>query len=107
MLKKSDVVEAVSKAENETFVLGECVFIRTVTFHMIGRIVRISNIGPNYFLHLEDATWVAESGPWSEAIDKGKVKDHEPTQGIVRLNIASITDAFPWNHPLPRTKSKS
>jgi hypothetical protein len=36
----------------------------------------------------------------NDAIKKGELNEVEPV-GIALLNIDSITDGFPWNHPLP------
>jgi hypothetical protein len=80
------------------FVVGESYFIRTVTYHMTGRVKQI--VG--HFLVLEDAAWIAEGERFMQAINEGKLNEVEPVKTKVLLNIETITDAFPWIHHLPR-----
>jgi len=107
-MKKSDVVNALME-ENEVdgcgfpFVIGEKVFIRTVTFHCTGKITGIKKAGDCYFLVLEDAAWVASSGRFSTAIEEGTLDEVEVVSTPIRVNVSSIVDVFHWNHPLPRT----
>ena len=82
------------------FIPGECVFIRTVTYHLTGRVRR--QIGS--FVELEEAAWIADSGRFSDAISKGTLSEVEPVPGIVRVNIAAVTDIFQWTNPLPRAR---
>jgi hypothetical protein len=71
-------------------------FIRTVTFHLVGRVTR--RVGAFYVL--KDASWVADSGRFMQAISKGSLSEVEPV-GEAIVNSASIVDAFPWKHGLP------
>lgn len=73
-----------------------CWFIRTVTYHLVGRIVGQSN----GFLILEDASWVADSGRFMNALRSGSLREVEPV-GAAVVNISTIVDAFPWTHVLP------
>lgn len=77
--------------------VGKAFFFRTVTYHLTGRIKKI--IG-NMFL-LEDAAWIADSGRFQQAIKDGKLNEVEPV-GDAILNISTVTDIFPWKHPLPK-----
>lgn len=71
-------------------------FFRTVTYHMVGRVKkRLGN-----FLVMEDASWVADSGRFMDAIKNGKLNEVEPV-GDALINLDSVVDAFPWNHDLP------
>lgn len=79
------------------FKVGEKYFIRTVTYHMTGKVKKISG----GFLVLDDASWIADSGRFNEAINEGKLNEVEPVDVLVFLNISSITDAFEWRHALP------
>lgn len=101
-LKKSDIAEATGEEQNETFVIGECLFIRTVTHHLVGRLKRISHLGPYSFLHLEEAAWVADDGRFMDCIESGKLNEVEPVTTGIRVQVAPIVDVYPWNHPLPR-----
>ena len=102
MLRKSDIAEAISIEENTTFAIGECVYIRTVTYAATGRITRLSNIGSMHFIHLEDAAWIPDSDRWMQAIENGVLKEIEPVTSQVRVAVAAIVDVWCWNHPLPR-----
>jgi hypothetical protein len=75
-------------------------FIRTVTFHLVGRVVRRAG----QFLMLKDASWIADSGRFMQAIKSGELAEVEPVGDAV-VNISSVVDAFPWLHDLP-TKQK-
>ena len=79
------------------FEVGEKYFIRTVTYHLTGRVKQI--IGK--FIILEDAAWIADSGRFSEAITKGVLDEVEPVKEWI-VNSDSITDAGKWEFKLPR-----
>lgn len=81
------------------FEIGKSYFIRTVTYHLTGRVKEIKGD----FLVLEDAAWIAESDRFADAIKEGKLKEVEPVEEVI-VNLNSITDAFPWKHSLPRTQ---
>jgi hypothetical protein len=76
--------------------IGKCVFIRTVTYHLVGRVVALRGD----FAALADASWIADSGRFSDTISKGTLSEVEPV-GDAYVNLGSVTDIFPWNHPLP------
>ncbi len=75
---------------------GKSVFIRTVTYHMVGKIVSIDS----ELVELENASWVADSGRFGQAIQTGKLNEVEYVgdQGVSR---GAIVDYFPWKHDLP------
>jgi hypothetical protein len=77
--------------------IGRKWFIRTVTYHMTGRIIKILG----NMLLLEDASWIADSGRFTQAIKEGKLQEVEPV-GEALINLDTIVDMFPWNHNLPR-----
>jgi uncharacterized protein CbrC (UPF0167 family) len=76
-----------------------CWFIRTVTYHLVGRIVGRTD----GFLLLKNASWVADSGRFMQAIKNGTLNEVEPVGDAV-VNISTIVDAFPWSHALPLTQ---
>lgn len=76
--------------------VGEKFFFRTVTYHLTGRVKRV--IGS--ILELENAAWIADSGRFMNAIKDGTLNEIEPV-GRAYVNINSVTDFFPWKHPLP------
>ena len=76
--------------------IGKKFFFRTVTYHLIGKVVkRFSHI-----FELESASWVADSGRFMETIKNGTLNEVEPV-GQAFINLNSVTDFFPWKHPLP------
>ena len=76
--------------------VGNKFFFRTVTYHLIGKVTKkIGNI-----LELKDASWVADSGRFMNAIKEGKLNEVEPV-GTAYLNLETVTDFFPWVHNLP------
>jgi hypothetical protein len=77
--------------------IGKKWFIRTVTYHLVGKVTK--RVGG--FLVLEDASWVADSGRFMQAIKNGTLNEVEPV-GAALVNISAITDAFPWKHALPK-----
>jgi len=77
--------------------VGKKWFIRTVTYHLTGEVEKI--VGN--FLVLKDASWIADSGRFMDAIKNGKLKEVEPV-GEAMVNINSIVDMFPWKHSLPK-----
>lgn len=78
--------------------VGKKLFIRTVTYHLVGEVVKV--IG-NLF-ELKNASWVADSGRFTQAIDDGELSEVEPVKVPVFVNINSVTDMFIWAHKLPK-----
>jgi hypothetical protein len=77
--------------------IGKKWFFRTVTYHLVGEVTKkIGNI-----LQLENASWVADSGRFMNAIKEGKLSEVEPV-GTAFINLDSVTDFFPWGHKLPK-----
>lgn len=80
------------------FKVGKKYYIRTVTYHVTGKVKKIAG----GFLVLEDAAWIADSGRFNEAINNGTLSEVEPVDVQVYLNLNSITDGYEWKHKLPR-----
>lgn len=85
-----------SNSEESIFRVGDRLFIRTVTFHLVGEVTEVRN----GFLRLKDAAWIADTERFAQAIGKGALREVEPV-GDAIVNTAAITDAFPWRHALP------
>lgn len=85
-------------SSDSAFEVGEKLFIRTVTYHITGRVAAIKG----KFLVLDDAAWVADSGRFMNAINEGTLSEVEPVNCSVRVNTESIVDVYVWRHPLPR-----
>jgi len=77
--------------------VGQKLFIRTVTYHMTGEVVK--RMGA--FIQLKDAAWIADSGRFNEAIKNGTLNEVEPV-GTAWINLSSVVDFFPWKHKLPK-----
>ena len=57
------------------FSIGESLFIRTVTYHLTGKVVGIKVIAGTAFLVLEQAAWIADSGRFTQAINNGTLSE--------------------------------
>lgn len=80
--------------------VGEAVFVRTVTMHYMGRLVRVT-AGE---LVLTDAAWIADSGRYSVALATGALNEVEPyPDGPVIVSRGALVDVALWAHPLPRS----
>ena len=103
---KIDEVEYVRKGTSPSGTLAACngieelvgrsFFFRTVTHHLTGRITKVWG----NFLVLENAAWIADSGRFTQAIRDGVLSEVEPV-GDAIINLSTVTDMFPWIHPLP------
>ena len=82
--------------EDLMFKVGDKLFLRTVTYHLVGEITQIEE----NWLKLEHASWVPDSGRFHNAIKNGTLDEVEPV-GVAYVNTDTVTDAFPWSHPLP------
>lgn len=76
--------------------IGKKVFIRTVTYHLTGKVIK--RIGK--FWQLKDAAWIADSGRFMQAIKNGELEEVEPV-GEAFVNTDSIVDLYNWKHKLP------
>lgn len=79
------------------FEVGKKYFVRTVTYHLVGKVLEIDGD----FLILTDASWVADSGRFSKALELGGLREIEYV-GEAIINMKAITDAFPWHHDCPK-----
>lgn len=78
--------------------VGKNYFIRTVTHHYTGKLVKVTAKE----LLLEDVAWIADDGRFMNAIKDGDLKEIEPFQDDVVLGRGAILDATIWRHELPR-----
>lgn len=77
--------------------VGSKFFFRTVTYHMVGEVKKI--VGR--FALLKNASWVADSGRFMNAIKDGTLSEVEPV-GEQFVNLDTVVDFFPWKHALPK-----
>jgi hypothetical protein len=79
------------------FECGRAYFIRTCTFHLTGVVQEV--VGD--FLILNDCAWIADAGRFMNALREGVLNEVEPMPDGTIVSLGAITDASPWNHPLP------
>lgn len=77
--------------------VGKKFYIRTVTYHLVGQVKK--RVGA--FVELSEASWVADSGRFMNAIKDGTLDEVEPV-GTAWVNLSSVVDFFPWKHKLPK-----
>lgn len=77
--------------------IGRKVFIRTVTYHALGRVVGIVD----GFIELEDSAWIADSGRFMDFLQTGVASEVEPV-GRMWVATSNIVDFVEWNHNLLR-----
>ncbi len=92
-LADNEIIEINEMAD----MIGKCFYFRTVTYHQVGRVVKI--IGD--FAQLEDASWIADSGRFTQAIKNGILNEVEPI-GTMFANLKAMSDFIPWVHDLPK-----
>jgi len=91
----------VKNTKESSSCVGKAFFFRTITYHIVGIVAREANeFGPG-ILQLKNASWVADSGRFMQAIKDGVLSEVEPV-GDWYINIQSCTDFGPWIHALPK-----
>lgn len=83
--------------EKSVWELNKKYFIRTVTMHLIGELIYFDDKE----LLLSNASWVADSGRFHNALKTGQLMEVEPFIKNVIVNRLSIVDATEWDHELP------
>ena len=83
------------------FEKGKAYFFRLATYHVVGRVEEIEA----GIIRLSDASWIADSGRLSSALQFGF--ESEPNSEIERtgehyIALGALVDAMPYNHALPR-----
>ena len=62
------------RSSDHPYEIGAGYFIRTVTFHLTGRLVEVTE----QELVIEDAAWIADDGRFADAIKTGAFSEVEP-----------------------------
>lgn len=83
-------------SNDNLIVKGEKYFFRTVTYHIVGEVVKVTNTT----IQLKTASWVADSGRFMSAIKEGTLEEVEPL-GDWFIERQSLVDYGVWNHDLP------
>jgi hypothetical protein len=79
------------KSDDSHWEISKPYFIRTATYHLTGRLVKVTPIE----LVLEDAAWIADSGRFTQAVSSGDFSEVEPfpTGMQVIVNRTAVIDA--------------
>ena len=85
---------------SHSFEIGKSYLIRTVTMFHVGRLTAVTDTD----LVLSDASWVADTGRFSDAIRTGNLNEIEPFESRVIIGRGGIVDACEWKHSLPRNQ---
>lgn len=79
--------------------VGENVLIRGVTLYYVGYVERVTE----QEVVLSDASWVASTGRFNEALVNGTLDEVEPfPHGEVVVGRGAIMDVSRWPHALPK-----
>lgn len=97
LLEKALESDSCEVKDDGPFEIGKAYLIRTVTYHQIGILKEIQGD----FLIFKDASWIADSGRFSECIQKGTFSEVEYVGAII-INKTAIVDAFPWENKVPK-----
>jgi hypothetical protein len=89
-----------SNANDSHWVIGKAYFIRTITHHYTGRLVKVT---PKELV-LEDAAWIPDDGRFADMFKNGAHSEVEPYPDNMQVIIGrgAILDAVQWTAKLPR-----
>ena len=84
------------------YAIGAKVLIRTVTHYYTGRIDAVYN----QEIVLSTPAWIADTGRFSEAFERGisGLSEIEPMPSPIIIGRGAIIDVAPWHHDLPTEK---
>jgi hypothetical protein len=91
---------SVQSAHGCSLEIGKKYLIRCVTHFQVGLLTSITDSD----LVLSDASWVADTGRFSEALLTGDLSEIEPFPNQVVVSRGAIVDVCEWTHKLPREK---
>lgn len=96
-VRADSVADVTSEPGESIYKVGAKLFIRTVTNYAVGRVcyVGADEIG------MVDASWVASTGRFSDALRTGVLDEVEPFLGRMSVGRGAIVDACEWAHDLP------
>lgn len=96
--KKFRLVPIEENGKLELMAVGNNYFVRTVTLYLLGQYLGTVE----GFAVLANASWVADTGRFSEYLKKGTANEIEFGNSLsVRVNLGSVVDIWPWTHKLP------
>lgn len=80
--------------------IGQAVFVRTVTYHYTGLLA----LCDGQFIRLDDACWIADSGSFFDFLKTGEAAEVEPYPDRCFISMGAIVDISPFSLPLPRNQ---
>ena len=84
--------------EESVWEIGKNYLIRTVTMIQLGKLEKVTDKE----LVLSEACWVADTGRFHQALEKGTLNEIEMFQRNVIVGRGSIIDATEWLTDLPK-----
>ncbi len=96
-IKKSEAVN-ITPVEGEFLEIGKSYFVRTISLYYVGRLVELSDKE----LLFDDASWVASTGRFGEALTSGDLSEIERYPDKVIVNRSMVVDSSEWLHELPK-----
>jgi len=85
---------------DDVWKVGSNYFIRTVTHHLTGKLLKVTQ----HELLLGDAAWIADDGRYNEFVSgKAEAKEIEPYPGDAIVGRGAIIDACIYPRELPRS----
>ena len=94
-VRKDTIPTPESSKDAFPYQIGKKYFLRTVTNYYVGKLIWV---GPQELL-LEDVSWIADTGRFSDALKKGELNEVEPYPEIpVIIGRGAIVDASIWDH---------
>lgn len=82
---------------SHSYKVGDSYLIRTVTYHMIGKVRAVTDTD----IVLDGASWLASSGRFGAALASGNVEEVEYVGDGYIVGRGGIIDSSPWKHKLP------
>lgn len=89
-----------NQSSEHRFKIGDNYFIRTVTMILVGCLEWVGDKE----MELSNASWIADTGRFHNALKEGKLNDVEPFTNNVIIGRGSIIDATVWTHSLPTSQ---
>lgn len=84
---------------NSHWKIGKTYFIRTITHHYTGILLKVTNKE----LVIKDAAWIADDGRFADALQTGKFSEIEPfPDGEVIIGRGALLDAYVVSFNPPR-----
>lgn len=83
-----------------TNLVGKNIVVRTVTMIYVGNLI---SIFPGELV-LRDASWIPETGRWTQFVAEGDIRECEPYpdgQSVI-VGRGAIVDVTEWRSELPR-----